>query len=29
MGAPVARHAHVQAWLAKVQARPAMQAEAG
>jgi glutathione S-transferase len=29
MGAPVARHAHVQAWLAKVQARPAMQAEGG
>lgn len=29
MGAPVARHAHVQAWLAKVQARPAMRAEQG
>jgi glutathione S-transferase len=27
IGAPVARHAHVQAWLAKVQARPAMQVE--
>lgn len=25
VGAPVARHAHVQAWLAKVQARPALQ----
>ncbi len=28
MGAPVASHPHVQAWLAKVQARPAMQIEA-
>jgi glutathione S-transferase len=28
IGAPVANHAHVQAWLAKVQARPAMQVEA-
>jgi GST-like protein len=27
IGAPVARHPHVQAWLAKVQARPAMQVE--
>lgn len=25
VGAPVAEHAHVQAWLAKVQARPALQ----
>lgn len=29
IGAPVAQHAHVQAWLGKVQARPAMQAEQG
>jgi glutathione S-transferase len=28
IGAPVAEHAHVQAWLTKVQARPAMQPEA-
>jgi glutathione S-transferase len=28
MGAPVASHPHVQAWLAKVQARPAMRIEA-
>jgi GST-like protein len=28
MGAPVASHRHVQAWLAKVQARPAMQIDA-
>lgn len=28
MGAPVASHPHVQAWLAKVQARPAMQIDA-
>lgn len=28
IGAPVASHPHVQAWLAKVQARPAMQIEA-
>jgi GST-like protein len=27
IGAPVAKHPHVQAWLAKVQARPAMQVE--
>lgn len=27
LGAPVARHPHVQDWLAKVQARPAMQVE--
>lgn len=27
IGAPMARHAHVQAWLGKVQARPAMQSE--
>lgn len=27
IGAPVAKHAHVQAWLTKVQARPAMQVE--
>ncbi len=27
IGAPVDRHPHVQAWLARVQARPAMQAE--
>jgi glutathione S-transferase len=27
-GAPVASHPHVQAWLSKVQARPAMQIEA-
>jgi glutathione S-transferase len=29
IGAPVARHPHVQAWLARVQARPAMQTEQG
>jgi glutathione S-transferase len=29
IGAPVARHPHVQAWLGKVQARPAMQVEQG
>lgn len=29
IGAPVAKHAHVQAWLGQVQARPAMQAEQG
>lgn len=29
IGAPVAKHAHVQAWLGKVQARPAMQADQG
>lgn len=28
IGAPVAGHAHVQAWLTKVQARPAMRPEA-
>jgi glutathione S-transferase len=28
MGAPVASHPHVQAWLAKVQARPSMQIDA-
>jgi GST-like protein len=28
MGAPVASHPHVQAWLAKVQARPSMRIEA-
>jgi len=28
MGAPVASHPHVQAWLAKVQARPSMRTEA-
>ncbi|OUM03411.1 glutathione S-transferase family protein [Variovorax sp. JS1663] len=28
LGAPVSSHAHVQAWLQKVQARPAMQIEA-
>ena len=28
IGAPVAGHTHVQAWLAKVQARPAMRPEA-
>lgn len=27
LGAPVAAHAHVQAWLARVQARPALQIE--
>lgn len=27
IGAPVAKHAHVQAWLGKVQARPAMSSE--
>ncbi|UDF35061.1 UNVERIFIED_ORG: glutathione S-transferase family protein [Shinella sp. XGS7] len=27
LGAPVARHAHVQAWLGRVQARPSMQLE--
>ncbi|WP_374568039.1 glutathione S-transferase family protein [Ideonella sp.] len=27
IGAPVAKHPHVQAWLTKVQARPAMQIE--
>ncbi|MBI5270021.1 MAG: glutathione S-transferase family protein [Burkholderiales bacterium] len=27
LGAPVAGHAHVQTWLARVQARPAMQVE--
>src|SRR5262249_3575298 len=27
VGAPVAKHGHVSAWLAKVQARPAMQGE--
>ena len=27
IGAPVAKHAHVQAWLTKVQARPAMRVE--
>ena len=27
LGAPVNAHPHVQAWLAKVQARPAMQIE--
>ena len=27
IGAPVARHAHVRAWLGKVQARPAMSSE--
>jgi glutathione S-transferase len=29
IGAPVSRHAHVQAWLGLVQARPAMQVEQG
>ena len=29
IGAPVTAHAHVQQWLARVQARPALQAEAG
>ena len=28
LGAPVHAHPHVQAWLARVQARPAMQIEA-
>ena len=28
LGAPVNAHPHVQAWLARVQARPAMQIEA-
>ena len=28
LGAPVKAHPHVQAWLARVQARPAMQIEA-
>ncbi|MNR06994.1 hypothetical protein D3C85_1230940 [compost metagenome] len=27
LGAPVASHPHVQAWLSRVQARPAMQGD--